>query len=551
MKRKKALAVLLTLGMALGMLSGCGSEPSADKAGQPADAAAEKDTTGETQEAKGSEGDEESAQAGNVNAEGFPIVNEQITLRVFGQQGPVQAKWDTMGMWKKYQEMTNINLDFTGVLPAEGYDEKKSLMWASNEYPDIFVRAQLNNSEIVKYGSMGILAPLEDLIPVYAPNMQKLIDEDPAILSRITAPDGHIYALPAVFTLTAARDDKFWMNKSWLEQVGKEVPETVDELEEVLRSFKGVDFNGNGEADEYPMGISDASALIRRFAGVWGYQYQFGTYLEVKDGKVSTYLTDDGFKEELQWLAKMYGEGLIDPEIFTQEYAKYAAKMAGQQMGLFFNQADDTFDSSSFVGIAPFKGKADRQYVESAPAARDNGVFAICADCENKEAAMRWIDYFYGYEGSILMRYGVEGENMYFDEEGKPHYNDGILDSPEGSGTEIGKYTIWPGGGAPQWVNNDNCEAIASEATLKAQEALDPCLPEQIYAAPLLEQEVSDRLSVLWTDLESYMKETTAKLIRGELNFEGDWDTYVETMNKIGLEEWVSIYQAAYDVIGE
>ena len=318
MKRKKALAVLLTLGMALGMLSGCGSEPSADKAGQPADAAAEKDTTGETQEAKGSEGGGQSAQAGNVNAEGFPIVNEQITLRVFGQQGPVQAKWDTMGMWKKYQEMTNINLDFTDVLPAEGYDEKKSLMWASNEYPDIFVRAQLNNSEIVKYGSMGILAPLEDLIPVYAPNMQKLIDEDPAILSRITAPDGHIYALPAVFTLTAARDDKFWMNKSWLEQVGKEIPETVDELEEVLRSFKGVDFNGNGEADEYPMGISDASALIRRFAGVWGYQYQFGTYLEVKDGKVSTYLTDDGFKEELQWLAKMYGEGLIDPEILPR-----------------------------------------------------------------------------------------------------------------------------------------------------------------------------------------------------------------------------------------
>ena len=31
----------------------------------------------------------------------------------------------------------------------------------------------------------------------------------------------------------------------------------------------------------------------------------------------------------------MYEEGLIDPEIFTQEYAKYAAKMAGQQMGLF------------------------------------------------------------------------------------------------------------------------------------------------------------------------------------------------------------------------
>lgn len=536
MKKKKILAALLTVCMTAGMLAGCGTDAQDQTAAKTA--AAQK-------------ADQAAQEVSNLNAEGFPIVNEEITLRVFGQQGPVQAKWDTMGMWKYYQELTNVRLDFTDVLPAEGYDEKKSLMWASNDYPDIFVRAQLGNAELVKYGSMGILAPLEDMIPVYAPNLQKLIDEDPAILSRITAPDGHIYALPAVFTLTAARDDKFWMNRAWLDQVGMEVPETVDELEAVLRAFKGVDFNGNGEADEYPMGIADAQGLVCRFAGVWGFQRQFGTYLEVKDGKVSTYLTDDGFKEELQWLAQMYSEGLIDPEIFTQDYAKYAAKMAGQQMGLFFNQADDTFDSTNFVGVAPFKGKADRQYVEASPAARDNGVFAICADCENKEAAMRWIDYFYGYEGSILMRYGVEGENMYFDEDGKPHYNDGILDSPEGSGTEIGKYTIWPGGGAPQWVNNDNCEAIASAATLAAQEALDPYVPEQIYAAPLLEQEVSDRLSVLWTDLESYMKETTAKLIRGELNFESDWDTYVETMNKIGLEEWVSIYQAAYDVVAE
>lgn len=547
MKKKKIMAVMLTLCMTLGVLAGCGKEPAPETSGEPSSGAASE----ESSEAADSVQAEEPQETGNVNLEGFPIVNEPITLRVFGQQGPVQESWDTMGMWKYYQELSNINLDFTEVLPAEGFGEKKSLMWASNDYPDIFVRAQLSNTELVKYGGMGILAPLEDLIPVYAPNLQKLIDEDPAILSRITAPDGHIYSFPAVFSLTAARDDKFWMNKAWLEQVGKEVPETIEELEEVLRAFKGVDFNGNGEADEYPMGISDAQALVRRFAGVWGYQYQFDTYLEVKDGKVSTYLTDDNYKDMLQWLAGMYEEGLIDPEIFTQEYAKYAAKMAGQQMGLFFNQADDTFDSTNFVGISPFKGKADKQYVQSAPAARDNGVFAVSADCENKEAAVRLIDYFYGYEGSILLRYGVEGENMYFDEAGKPHYNDGILDSPEGSGTAIGKYTIWPGGGAPQWVNDDNCEAIASAATLAAQEALDPYVPEQIYAAPMLEEEVNDRLSVLWTDLSNYMNETVARMIRGELNFDSDWDTYVQTMNEIGLDEWVSIYQTAYDNISK
>lgn len=209
MKKKRFLALMVTVCMSMGLLAGCGSKPAqqpSQSGEQPKKQEAADNSEKQNQEAAG--------EVANLNMEGFPIVNEPITLRVFGQQGPVQEKWDNMGMWKKYQEMTNIQLDFTDVLAAEGYDEKKSLMWASNEYPDIFVRAQLNNAEIVKYGGMGILAPLEDLIPVYAPNMQKLIDEDPAILSRITAPDGHIYTLPAIFTLTAARGQKFWMNTS-------------------------------------------------------------------------------------------------------------------------------------------------------------------------------------------------------------------------------------------------------------------------------------------------------------------------------------------------
>lgn len=295
------------------------------------------------------------------------------------------------------------------------------------------------------------------------------------------------------------------------------------------------------------MGAADAQTLIRRFAGSWGHQIQFGRFLEVVDGKVTTWMNSDDMKEMLQWLSQMYAEGLIDPEVFTQEYAKYAAKMAGQQMGLFFNQADDTFDSANFIGISPFAGKSDKIYAEAQPVARDNGVFAVSADCKNIEAAVRWIDYFYSEEGSIFLRYGVEGENMYFDEEGMPRYNDGILDSPEGSGTEIGKFTIWPGGGAPQWVNETNCEAIASQATLDAEVALHDYFPQDIFADPLLDQETSDRLAILWTDIDKYQKETTAKFIRGELDIESEWSTYVETLDKIGIAEMLSIYQTAYD----
>ena len=66
----------------------------------------------------------------------------------------------------------------------------------------------------------------------------------------------------------------------------------------------------------------------------------------------------------------------------------------------------------------------------------------------------------------------------------------------------------------------------------------------------MFSQEVNERLVVLETDLNNYLKEATAKFIIGELPFE-EWDTYVETLNKIGLEEWVSIYQDAFDLLNK
>lgn len=532
MKKKQILGVLLCLLLIASLLSACGDNTDASKT--------ETNSASNDSNNGGSESEES-----NVNKTDFPIVKEPITLKIFGQQGPVQEEWPTMDVFNEYQTMTGINLDFE-IVPSQGYDEKKSLMFADNKYPDIFVRAMLSNTEIVKYGSMGVLAPLEDLIEEYAPNYKKHLDENPAIRTRITAPDGHIYALSDIITLNAARTDKYWMNTAWLDKVEKDVPTTLTELEDVLRVFKGVDFNENGENDEIPLGAADLPGMINNLCGVWGLQRQFGQNIQVKDGTVETWITSDEYKDMLMWLNKMYTEGLIDPEIFTQDYAKYAAKMAGQLMGLFFNQADDTFDSTGFKGIAPFEGKSDKQFVNSQPIARGNGVFAISADCENKEAAMRWVDYFYGEEGSIFLRYGVEGKTMNFDEDGVPQYVDGILDSPDGSGTAIGRFTIWPGGGSPQWLNDDNSIAVASEATKAAQVALDPFLPENIYSEPLFTEEINDRLAILQTDITTYMDQSAAEFVKGDVSFD-NWDTYVSTLEQIGIEEWVSIYQTAYD----
>ena len=474
----------------------------------------------------------------------LPIVKEPITLSIFGKQGAIHADWPTMDFFKEYQKMTGITLDFQQV-PSQGYDENKGLMFASpDKLPDMLVVAGLSGTEIIKYGADGVLIPLEDLLPVYAPNYSALMEKYPDIEGRISAPDGHIYALAAIIAVNAARTEKIWCNTAWLEACNLEVPTTFEELETVLAAFKSYDANGNGEADEIPIGASDLNSWFDTVVGMFGLQYQFGQELNLsEDGKtLSSWLISDEFKEVLQWSNKMYEAGYLDPDIFTQEYAKFNAKMSGQMMGIFFNQADDAFDSTNYIGIAPMHGKSDKIYIQSGPVGRDMGTFAITCDCEYPEAALRWVDYLFSEEGSYFMRYGIEGKTWTRDENGYPVYVDGILNNPNGSGPTIAQFTIWPGGGSPQYLNDRNCIAVCSPTTQAAQAALDPYMDYLLYAAPLFDADTNERLQILDTDISTYANSCAARMIRGEMSFD-EWDTYVKTLNDMGLDEWVSIYQ--------
>ena len=159
---------------------------------------------------------------------------------------------------------------------------------------------------------------------------------------------------------------------------------------------------------------------------------------------------------------------------------------------------------------------------------------------------MRWIDYLFSEEGSYLMRYGIEGKTWTRDENGYPVYVDGILNNPNGSGPTIAQFCIWPGGGSPQYLNDRNCIAVCSPTTQAAQAALDPYMDYVLYAEPLFDAAVNERLQILDNDITTYMRSCAAKFIRGEMSFD-EWDTYCKTLEGMGLQEWVGIYQERLD----
>jgi putative aldouronate transport system substrate-binding protein len=519
---RKAIILVLTLVLVTALFAGCSKKTTEDHL---------------------SDGPSE-----NFKEDGLPIVEEEITLNIFSRKSPPNGPYEDMLVFKEYEKMTNINVEWEDV-PQDSFAERKNLVFASGELPDAFYKAALTPVEAVKYGSSGILIPLEGLIEDYAPNLTALFDEYPEIKSSITAPDGHIYALPAIVTLNAGRTSKFWINNTWLENLGLEEPTTPDELVEVLTAFKNDDPNGNGEQDEIPMTQRNFGSVLSSFSGSWGLLPQMGNNISIENDKVSFWTISDRYKEYLQFLNKLYSEGLLDRDVFTQTDADFVGKMASGNAGIFHNQASDPFakEKENFKGISPLKGPHGDQLHPSSPVARDFGTFAISSSNEYPYETIRWIDHFFSDEGSIFMRYGIEGETFYYKEDGLPEHNDEILQDERGSGVAIGQLTPWPGGGSPQYITVRNASAINPPEVQKAQEALDPYLPEAIYGAPLFDEDTSKEVDRIRQDMDMYFEESSAKFITGDLSFD-NWDEYVSTIESMGLERLQEIYQEAYDL---
>jgi putative aldouronate transport system substrate-binding protein len=490
------------------------------------------------------------ASAAKVNPAGFPLVNEPITLTVFGSRDQNQAKWADMFFFKKYAEKTNINLDLQEV-PAQGFEEKKNLLFASNELPDIFLRAYITPVQFAMYGTTSQqLIPLDPLLDKWAPNIAKIIRDNEAVRMAITAADGHIYVLPELdFSNTGSMGFKQWINKTWLEKLGLQIPKTPQELRAVLAAFQSRDPNGNGKADEIPLGIREISSIYV-LGGSWGLERQMGDTVNISNGKIHFWLKDNNFKEYLVFLNDLYKNKLLWQNYYKADSRpEWRSNLSNALFGAFYMPYSDVFINveDQFTGYPPLKGPyGDQLWADANNGVYAVGAFAISNTCKYPEAALRWVDYFYSDEGSVFYCYGIENETFTFDAQGNAVIKDEILRSPEGFMTALGKINLVPGGGGPHLITNKIDGIVASNLTKKVSADLAPYRSKVIYNKPTLNETDQERVNAIVQDLNKYRDESVTKFIIGEWGFDR-WDEYCRTLDRIGLPELEAIYQKAFD----
>jgi putative aldouronate transport system substrate-binding protein len=71
---------------------------------------------------------------------------------------------------------------------------------------------------------------------------------------------------------------------------------------------------------------------------------------------------------------------------------------------------------------------------------------------------------------------------------------------------------------------------------------------ENIVPPLYFQPQQSMEMTTLVTNINTYVNESIAKFIVGDMNFGRDWDTFQTNLNNLGLPRYLNIVQGAYDI---
>jgi putative aldouronate transport system substrate-binding protein len=564
MKRVLIIAVALCFCVSV-MLTGCGQGTGTNDSNK---------TSNTTTQQKSNSTEAVSAGDSNVNPAGqLPIVKDKITLSAFVVQNALINDFDNNEATIELEKRTNIHLDFVAV-PEVSIAEKKQLLLASGDYPDIFLTGEFTNEEIMQYGyQQKIFVPLNSLIDKYGTEIKKTYDAIAGFKGDITAPDGNIYGIPQINECYHCwYSQKMWIDNTWLEKLSLKIPETTEDFYQVLKAFKTKDPNGNKKQDEIPLTgcIKTWHAEPQHFL-MNAFVYDDGdTYFKVENDKLSFVANTPEWKEGLKYINKLYSEGLIDPSSFTQslDQLEQVGNIAGDNLlgcvaaghVAMFTKMDDTATRHrEYTVVPPLEGPNG---VRTTPCYRDitGAYFTITDKCKYPEAALRLCDYFYSNDGTILMDWGPEGTTW---EKAQSGDKDIVGNSAKRrwiqftTHGDVQNYHWNQNGPTKRDVQYNNEWAVDQDIYKSASyvkrlqdlssEYYAPYAPKEWFTAVFLPADQINEISQLKTNIKDYVNQSMVQFITGSMNIDKDWDNYVNKLKDLQIDKYIKIYDDAYE----
>ncbi len=509
----------------------------------------------------------------------FPLAEKATLTGMTQYPANTESDPNNRTIFKRLQEKTNVEIEWKAI-QGDQWGEKITLAMAdTNTLTDFIFSAGFGDNDLLRYADQGVIIPLEDYIDAYMPNLKAVFDKYPEYRKMSTDTNGHIWALPWIEQLGSEKTaiqavgDMSFINKKWLDFLGLEIPTTVDEFEQVLIAFRDhaselqAEFGIDGSI--IPMscivndGNQDPAILINGFGEGYGDCDQ-GRHIAVTDDKkVICTATQEGFKDGIAWLHKLYEEGLIDPEAFTQEWSTYVSKGKSGRYGVCFSW-DNANIIDDFNGWVPLPAlTADVRNITpengSFTSGYDRGRCVVTAVAKNPALVCSWLDQMYDPFQSPQNNWGTYGEDDDFDifALGKNENGDDMLQhAPLGDASPVEVREAESVNG-PLAILDEYYGVYVTcpdDAQYRLDWIKDYYTPDMntkyVYPNVFMSQEDTEELSNLQTDITKTINAKRSDWIMNGFT-DADWDEYIKSLDAYGLEDMLAIFQKYLDAYYE
>lgn len=504
----------------------------------------------------------------------FPLKEKTVLTGMTSFPPNTESEPNNRTIFKRLQEQTNVEIDWTAIQSDQWGDKIALAMANPEELSDFVFSAGFGDSDLLKYADQGIIIALEEYIDAYMPNLKAIFDKYPEYRTMCTDTEGHIWALPWIEQLGSEKTaiqtvgNMSFINKKWLDFLGLEIPETVDEFEQVLIAFRDnaseLQKEFNIEGSIIPMscivndGDQDPAILINGFGEGYG-DADKGRHIAVTDDKkVICAATQEGYKKGIQWLHKLNEEGLIDPEAFTQEWSTYVSKGKSGRYGVCFSWDVANIDNlkdwvplpaltADTTNITPQNGSFTSGF--------DRGRCVVTAVAKNPALVCAWLDQMYAPMQSPQNNWGTYGEEDEFDifEMGKNEEGEDMLKhAPLGDESPVEVREAECVGG-PLAILDEyygkyvTCPDDAQYRLDWIEEYYTPDMhTKYVYPNVFMNREDTEELSNLQADIEKTIKAKKSEWIMEGFT-DADWDEYIKSLEAYGLEDYLAIFQKYLD----
>ena len=459
--------------------------------------------------------------------------------------------WSENLFFKRMEQLTGLVFEYRQAQSADGWEKTKAGFYSGEtDLPQVLFKAELSPAETIDMLDAGILIDLAPLIQKNAPNLHRLLQENPDIKAAVMLPGGRIGALPYI-NLTPSQNC-LWINQSWLDELKLDMPSTAEELAQVLLAFKTGDPNRNAKADEIPLAFLGAYDL-KYLGHAFGLAANdFNVYAE--GGQAKFMPMDPAFRDFIAWLRDLYGRGLLDRDGFTtadtlrrvtdeKQAVRYGALIA--PLPTYILPAAWT---DQYAVVPPFVYEGRQVYRSISPRATP-GTFALTKDCEDPARMLQWVDYLYTDEGAILATSGQEGVDFLVDGDGTWRKTEAASQQSFLSSVSIMTGTTPPGvsNDAFQRRYNDQIvRRVSEQIDIVSEIARDPFPPFSLTRTQ------EEQIAPMQKAIGRYVDESIARFVTGEWETSDERFALFETeLQNLGLEPFLSFWQAVLDGIPE